>query len=125
MDSSGGSKHAIPPNRRKPDGRTNVSTGRLLHDVIKYLEKTRRGVTPEEVKEKLSIDIKNDTELLESLKNNPKVFFEDGIFSYKVFLLCILLVPLVSAAMSAMSICTFSSDSRESIFITKRTCCDI
>jgi hypothetical protein len=56
----------------------------LNHDVVKYLRELEKEVTAEQIKAALNIDILGNEALMEQLRQNPKISFEDGVFSYKV-----------------------------------------
>jgi transcription initiation factor TFIIE subunit beta len=56
---------------------------RVFYDVIKYLNEVERPVTIDEIHAATAHDIKGNPELLEELKANAKIHYEDGWFSYK------------------------------------------
>jgi len=51
---------------------------RLLYDIINYLKEVDRAVTIEEITSGTGIDVLSNSELLESLKTNPKVGIVEG-----------------------------------------------
>jgi len=55
----------------------------LNHDVVKYLRELEKEVSAEQIKAALNIDVLGNEPLMEQLRQNPKISFEDGVFSYK------------------------------------------
>lgn len=57
--------------------------GAQIKRVIDILLETRRALTPQEIEERCFVDVTNNKDVLDSLKNNVKVFFDGQRFSYK------------------------------------------
>ncbi|GJQ13598.1 hypothetical protein GpartN1_g5389.t1 [Galdieria partita] len=58
--------------------------GLVLLSILQYLQSELRPVSPQELKDKLHIDVEADPELKENLKTNPRILIEpDGRLRWK------------------------------------------
>ncbi|GBG61434.1 hypothetical protein CBR_g21779 [Chara braunii] len=61
----------------------SLPTGRHLKLVLDTLKEERRPLTPQQIKEYCGVDVNENKELFESLKNNPKARYDGHSFEYK------------------------------------------
>lgn len=59
------------------------SNGRVVYDVVNFLQRIGRPVTAHEIFEDTGADVSTGSTLLEILKENSKISYDDGWFSYK------------------------------------------
>ncbi|CAN6296325.1 unnamed protein product [Urochloa humidicola] len=59
------------------------AVGAQIKLVIELLYKTREACTAEQINKETYVDINGNKDVFDSLRNNPKVKFEGGRFSYK------------------------------------------
>ncbi len=75
------------------------------HTIVNYLRKIEKEVTAEQIRAATGFDVLANDALLEQLRQNPKISYEDGTFSYKVIFLFYLL-PFSIVLLTQWSRCT-------------------
>ena len=91
--------------------------GAQIKRVIELLFETRQAFTPEQINERCYVDMLSNKAVFDSLRNNPKVYYDGRRFSYKVRLIRYL--PLLKSFLQSLSCHRLSTMSKTRISFSR------